>query len=487
MITQETFWNIHRLSQVENLSAGQIATRLSLSETTVRRWLAEAGYRPRRTREEGSVLDPYKAQVDQLLRKHDYTSMQLMQQIAELGYDGSYSTLQRYVNEVRPPRKTAYLELSFDPGEAAQVDFGCCGHIPCGQYKRRLSVFVMVLCHSRMLYAEFIPCERLEHFLACHRNAFETFGGLPQRVIVDNCKCAVLRHSPYGVVKFNPRYADFAGHYGFEPVACNPRSPNEKGRVENAVGYIKKNLMPGRTFTSLEAANAALREWLDKVANVRLHGTTKKRPVDIFDAVERPVLQPLPVRPFDCSVVHMRRADVRCRFSFDGNSYSVPEPCAGQRLTVKASADRVLVYDRESLVARHVRSYDRNQSIVDPDHAEGIRKQRRRAREQNLMRDFLALGGVAESFLKGLEHRQISPRTHLRHIMTLVEMHGREAVVEALTDALEFNAFRAEYVAHLVTLRSRPDSPSGGTLHVPRAGDLLDLRVDEPDMDQYGI
>ncbi len=487
MITSEIFWDIHRLAQVDRLSPAQIAAKLSLSEATVRHWLAQKTFTGRKPRESSSTLDPYKPHVDKALRKHDYSAMQLLQQINELGYSGSYSTLQRYVNDVRPPRQTPYMELSFEPGEAAQVDFGSCGHIPFGQHNRRLSVFVMVLCHSRMLYAEFILFERLEHFLTCHGNAFETFGGVPGRVIVDNCKCAVRHHSRHGEVKFNPRYADFACHCGFQPVACNPHSPHEKGRVENAVGYIKKNFMSGRSFTSLEAANSALRLWLDNVANVRIHGTTKKQPSELFKAVERPVLKPLPALPFDCAAVQMRRADVRCRFSFDGNSYSVPDSCAGKRLTVKALPDRVLVYDKDCLVAKHVRSYDRNRTIVHPDHADGIRNKRRQDREQNLLRDFLALGSAASAFLQGLEHRQISPRTHLRRIMALTEIYGQDAVADALADALEFCAFRSEYVEHLVTLRARPENPVGGALHVPRAGDMLDLRIDEPDMGQYDI
>ena len=487
MITRDVFWEIHRLQKVDRLTPGQIGRQLGLSEKTVRHWLGRDAFSGRSPRAESSVLDRHKPRVKRLLDRHPYTAVQIMQFLAADGFEGSYNTVRRYVNEIRPPRHQAFLELLFEPGEAAQIDFGSCGLVPCGGAMRRLSVCMIVLCHSRLMHAEFMPCERLEHFLTCQRNAFEMFGGVPGRMIVDNCKCAVLRHGRHGHVQFNPRYADFAGHYGFEPVACNVRSPHEKGRVENGIGYLRRNFLAGRAFGSLAEAGTALRDWLDNTANVRVHGQTGERPRDRFEKSEAAALRPLPALPADCARVEARRADSRCRVFFDGNGYSVPERCAGMRLTLKAEPETVRIYDREDMVARHARCYDRNKSIVDPDHRQGMRLLRRRAREQNLVRDFLALGSAAEVFRRELENRQIAPRTHLRRIMALAEMHGSEPVHEALESAIEYAAFRAEYIEHLVLQRKRGARAQSGALHVPRAGDLLDLRVEEPDMTLYSI
>jgi len=239
MITESIYWEIKHLNKIDKLSVGQIAEKLNISENSIRKWINESGYNPRKSRELKTVLDPFKSKIEGLLKQHKYTSVQVFQQMNELGYQGSYNTVQRFVKGIRPIERKAFFPLSFEVGEAAQVDFGSCGVMPFGNIERRVSVFAMVLCHSRMLYAEFIPCERLEHFLDCHMKAFKLFGGVPKRIIVDNCKCAVLSHKR-GEIKYNNRYEDFAYYYGFEPFACHPYSPFEKGRIEKEAHETKE-------------------------------------------------------------------------------------------------------------------------------------------------------------------------------------------------------------------------------------------------------
>ena len=141
----------------------------------------------------------------------------------------------------------------------------------------------MVLAYSRKMYLEFTLAETLEHFLACHQHAFEYFGGVVREVWVDNCKVAVLSRAA-GSVVFNPRYLDFANHYGFQIRACGVGQPQEKGRVENGVGYVKKNFLNGLELSDFQIVNPAARYWLDTVANVRVHGQTHKTPQELFAA-----------------------------------------------------------------------------------------------------------------------------------------------------------------------------------------------------------
>ena len=175
MISREMYHWIHFYNRHEKLTPSQIGAKLKISENTVRRHLAESEYTGRKERHVKSVLDDYKDNIKQLLSSHPYTSEQVFRRIYESGYTGSYSTVKRYVRLVRPVMPKAYFSLHFAPGEAAQVDFGTCGTVPCGNMNRRLSVFVMVLCYSRYLYAEFIPCESKEHFFQCHYNGFLEF------------------------------------------------------------------------------------------------------------------------------------------------------------------------------------------------------------------------------------------------------------------------------------------------------------------------
>jgi hypothetical protein len=130
----------------------------------------------------------------------------------------------------------------------------------------------------------------MEHFLTFHQNAFAAFGGVPGKVMVDNLKSAVLQRLVGVAPVLNPRYVDFARHYGFEIAPCNVRRGNEKGRVESGVGYVKKNFLSGLELADFTAIQAAGRQWLDTIANVRIHNETRQRPIDLL-VQERPQRQ----------------------------------------------------------------------------------------------------------------------------------------------------------------------------------------------------
>jgi transposase len=197
------------------------------------------------------------------------------------------------------------------------------GAVPVGQTQRRLRFFVMVLCYSRMLYVEFTVSQTMEHFLAGHQHAFEFFGGIPHKVMVDNLKSAVLQHALGEAPVFNPKYLDCATPCGFTIAPCNIGKGNEKGRVENAVGYVKKNFLAGLELPDFSALNPAARHWLDTVANTRVHGETKATPLTFWPK-ERPSLHPLPLHPFDIATVSQVRASRQFRLTLDTNRYSVP-------------------------------------------------------------------------------------------------------------------------------------------------------------------
>lgn len=486
MISEEQYWRIHHLHRIDGLNAAQIAEALEMSAPTVRKWLRSDRWAPCRQPARESVLEPYKQRIKDLLDHHPYTAVQVFQHLQqETDYQGSYSQVRRYVREIRPKKEKPSMPLKFTPGEAMQVDFGKCGLLSLGTCSRRLSVLVATLTYSRRMYAVFFLSERMEHFLTGVRQALEYFGGVPRKVIVDNCKTAVLHHGHEHDIRFHPRFSEFACHYGFRPVACGVRSPQEKGRVENGVKYVKNNFMEGRSAVSLEQINAACFHWLENVANVRIHGTTRKQPSVVFREEEQAALGSLPSFPADCAVTEQRRVNKFCRVSFQGNRYSVPEQYVKQFVTIKAVPDRVLLYHGETLVAEHSRSYERNTEIVDPEHRGQMRNRRKRAREQNLEHDFLMLGTAAENFLQGLKKQQLNPRLHLHRIMALVDMLGGESVKQALHDAAQFNAFRSEFVEYIATQQPGRTDSTAAALHVPRAGDALEITVNSPDMEQY--
>jgi len=483
MIDYQTFCQLRVLHDEQGLKASQIADALGLDPKTVEKWVDQPTYRARLGSKRPSKLDGFKGQIAALLERHLYTAQQLLQRLREQGYAGGYTVLKEFVRQVRPVRKPAFLMLEFAPGECAQVDWGSYGAVTVGSTRRRLSFFVMVLCHSRLMYLEFTLSEGMEQFLACHRHAFEFFGGLTTKVMIDNLKVGVLSHPLGEKARFHPRYLDLAAHYGFQPVACTVRKGNEKGRVENAVGYIKKNFLAGLDLPSFAAVNPAAIVWRDTVANVRMHGETQRRPLDLF-AQEKPRLRPLPVRPYDGAVVRPISANACCHVILDTNRYSVPHLYASQQLTLKLYPDQVLLFHHEKLIATHPRSYDRRQLIRNPDHIRDLMVQRKAARHQTLLLTFLALSPHAEPYARKLEDKRLNAPHHIQKIVALSEIYGPQKVDRALQDALGFEAYGCEYIANILEQRERLCAPPAA-LHLTRRQDLLDLDLPPADLTPY--
>lgn len=483
MIDYEIFCKIKHLRQHKNLSASQIAEELTLNLRTVDMWLKEDRFRPRKSSSRSCKLDPFKNDIVRMLENHPYSAVQIFQYLQEHDYDGSYSMVKKYVRKVRPKRAPAFLTLTFLPGECAQVDWGSYGSVNVESTRRKLSFFVMVLCYSRMMYVEFTVSQTMEHFLQCHQNAFTFFGGIPEKIMVDNLKSAVLKRFVGKDPLFNPRYFDYAGHYGFKIKPCNIRKGNEKGRVENGVGYVKKNFLNGLDIPCFSALLPAANKWRDSIANVRIHGETKEKPTILFEK-ERNCLKALPPNPFDVSTVSQIRASSQFRITLDTNRYSVPAEYARTRLTLKTYTDRLCIYAEEKLIARHIRSYDRNRDFEDPDHPKELLQQRRKAKDQKIFMRFLTFSHKAQEYYRQLEMRRMNPKHHVQKIVALSEIYGSEAITRAMEDAFRFQAFSCEYIANILEQRSRT-IVEPGALHLTRREDLLDLDIEQPDMSIY--
>ena len=485
MIDYDLYCRIHHLKQTESLSAAQIARHLALNVRTVRHWLNEPTFRPRKTVVRPSKLDPHKALIRQWLEHHPYSGTQIFQRLQkEKQYVGGISIVRDYVRRVRPNRAPAFLTLHFEPGECAQVDWGHYGSVDVGNTRRRLSFFVLVLCYNRMMHVEFTVSQTMEHFLGCHVNAFEALGGVvPARIMVDNLKSAVLQRLSGSAPVFNPRYVDFARHYGFEIAACHVGAGNEKGRVEAGVGYVKKNLLAGLDISDFCLLNPITREWLDTIANVRVHGETRQRPVDRFED-ERAHLQPMPGVVHDFGNVHTVRASNRFRVTFETNRYSVPAEYASKQLTLKAYPDRICIAHHDQLIARHPRCYDRYRDFEHPDHPRALLAQRRSAANQRLLQRLLRLAPCAEAYYAELQMRRLNAHYHVRKIVALSEIYGTEPTARALADAQHFGAFSSEAIENLLDSRTRLTDPPGA-LHLTRSGDALELDLPEPDLSDY--
>jgi len=480
MIDYATWCSI-RDGVARHLTAPQLADSLGLDVKTVRHWINRP-YAPRARVPRPSKLDPFKGRIVGWLDAHPLTAQQVFLRLRDAGYEGGISIVKDYVHTIRPRRREAFLKLAFAPGEVAQVDWGEYGTIAVGNTRRRLSFFVMVLAWSRQLYVEFTLSQTMEQFLGAHINAFNALG-VPRQVMVDNLRCAVIRHVRGEPVQFNPRYLDFARHYGFEPVACAPAKGNEKGRVERGVGYVKVSFLNGLDLPEFAALNPAIQVWLEGVANVRLHRETQRRPVDLWNE-ERAHLQSVNPRLFDVGRVISVRANRQFRVALETNHYSVPARFAGQLVTMKAYPDRVCLYHGTELIARHGRSFERHRDIEDPDHPKALVAQRRHAQDSQVLGRFLALTPLAAKYHAGLLERRGNAISHIRKIVALAQIHGDDAVSRAITDALTFVAFSSEYIAHLIHARTR-QLPEPSPLVLMRRQDVLELELPPADLSAY--
>ena len=311
------------------------------------------------------------------------------------------------------------------------------------------------------------------------------FSGVPEQVMVDNCKTAVLHNLPNQNVQLNPQYADFAKHYNFTIKPCAVRRPNQKGRVENAVGYFKKNFIQGRQFESFCALQNQVKIWLENVANCRSHGHTKKQPRQLFEHEEKKKLMALPLLPYECSVAQTVRASSTFRIRIDTNSYSVPSAYAGQQLSMLRYVDRLCIYDQDKkLIADHLRSYERHQDFENPQHVHQLLKERKQARSRQSIGQFLKLTPAAELYYHGLRNHRFDTVKHIRKILALLPIYGSESIACAIREALQLEAFGADYIATMVEQRTRV-LPEPSPLHLTRKEDLLHLQLPLPNLDLY--
>ena len=484
-MTPELWAEIRRLHLVEKLSIREISRTLRLHRQTVRQALRRDHAPARPIRSRGSLLDPFQKDIDEILAGTPrITAVRMLEELQRRGFTGQITIVRGRLAQLREKRHAEpYVRRLFHPGEAAEVDWAACGSIEVAGRKRRVSGFVMVLCHSRMVYLEFTLSEALEEFLRCHQNAFGFFGGVPRKILYDNLRTAVSSRAGKEV-RWNPRFSDFVGHYLFEPVACNPASGWEKGRVERTIQYIRSNFLLGRTFRSLEELNAEAVNWRDEKANRRVHKTTGRRPLDLFSD-DRARLLALPDGGYDTRILRSVRVTADCRVHFENNTYSVPPKYVGEELTLRASPAEVSVYEGPSLVARHARSYDTHQDVLDAEHARAVLTRKRRAWGQSLQRLFLALAPEAQRYLDGLVRTELSVEKHLRRILDLVAMYGQAEVMGAIVRALEFGAFGSDYVENILLSERRKRREGQKTPLRIQKKELAEIDLPAQSLDHY--
>jgi transposase len=365
MLTVEDWMDVKLL--LKQGHSQRAAARLTgHSRNTVAKLVALPGGPPPR-KAPSSKLEPYQPYLERRFQECPLSAVRLLEEIRSMGYAGSIDLVRRFLARFRSQQRAvakATVRFETPPGEQAQVDWCHCGTFADALGNPvKISAFVMVLGFSRMAYVEFTTSMELSELLRCHQHAFAFFGGWPREVLYDNMAQVRLPHSE----QWNPLFLDFAQHYGFVPRTCRVRRPRTKGKVERAIGYLEGNFLAGRAFADLPDLNAQGRHWLDQTANVRLHATTGRRPVDLL--TEEGLTPLAAVRPYPLGRKSVRQVTAEALVHLDRSTYSVPPEHVGQTVLVEEGDLQLRIRCGDLVIAEHRRAQRPGEQVVDPEHS----------------------------------------------------------------------------------------------------------------------
>jgi hypothetical protein len=350
--------------------------------------------------------------------------------------------------------QTAVPRFETEPGMQAQMDHGVYDIDFVREGRRRVYLFSYLLGYSRRQYLRFVESMDLPTTPREHVRAFHHLGGTARVCLYDNFKAVVLRHDADGPL-YNPRFLQFATHYGFRPQACRVRRPQTKGKVERKFHYVEMNLLNGRTFETLDHLNEVTVWWLANVADPHVMRDFQESPRDRHER-ERPHLLPLPARDFDTALVVYRHVNVEGYVSHRSNFYSVPWSYIGQVLPVRVTDGDVIIYSTDlNEIARHrlvSGSATGVRQEIKSHHRTGDPEERARLLRQR----FTELGPIAVTFLDGLLSRQVQGKLQAQHLLSLVAHYRRDDVRAALERAVRFGAFSPAAVRRILAANARP-------------------------------
>ena len=338
----------------------RIARMLGVDRKTVTKVIAEheqarTGVPPKKRKPRNSLLDPFEDNILQLLERYpEITAIRMLEELRRLGFKGAYTIVKDHLHHLqRHPRKLI-RRFETGPGVQAQMDYSSYEIDFTAEGKRRVHAFSYILGYSRRQYLHFVERQDFTMTIRQHVAAFSYLGGVAADCLYDNMKVVVSGYDGHQPI-YNTRFLAFATYYGFRPVACRPRRPETKGKIERPFWYLEQNLLNGRTFSSLQHLNETTAWWLAHVADVRLHRTTHRTPLDLYQQ-ELPHLLPLPEKPYDTAEVVYRTVNPEGSVSYLQNFYSVPWQRIGELLPVRITESEVIIYDPDIReITRHRR------------------------------------------------------------------------------------------------------------------------------------
>lgn len=397
-----------------------------------------------------AICDPH-AELILTKAQEGLSAQRIFQDLrAEVQFAGSYESVKRFVRALRQSAPEGVCRIEVAPGEEAQVDFGSGAPIGGAGGRRRTWVFRIVLSYSRKAYSEAVLRQDTETFLRCLENAFRHFGGVPLTLNLDNLKAAVLKPD-WADPELNPKLAEFARHYGVVVLPCQPRKPEHKGKVENSVGYVKRNALAARSFVSLAAQNAHLLQWESTVADQRIHGTTKRQVAQLF-AEEKPALKPLPLALFPSFSEAPRTVHRDSYVEVAKSYYGVPSEYIGREVWVRWDQREVRIFNQrwEQIQVHRRIEPGRFSKVLGIGGGPG----RLQSNLEYWRGRACALGASCQQWAEGLvQRRGFEAIRSLMGLVSLTEQHSFRTVNAACERAVARDLWRLKDVRALLQSR----------------------------------
>lgn len=479
MIDMQTIFQIHRLKD-EGFSNRAIAVRLKIDKKTVWKYMKNPSDKAAKRTPKPGKLEPYHEFIREILKTHpDIKATVILPKLQEKGYQGEITILRLFLQKIRRTYREPFIRFESAPGVQMQVDWGHFGSLDYNGSKRKLYALCVVEAHSRMLFVTFTHSQKQEVLHQGLIEAFIYFGGAPKELLVDNMLTAVIERVG-AMIRFNDAFLKFLLLFHINPVACNVRAPYEKGKVEASIKYLRNNFFPARTFEGLSDANAQVLSWLDTIANQRIHQTTGKKPQE---AIDPNALTPLPSVLPDLRETGSYRVHKDFGIRFDGNVYTVPPWSVGKYLTLKADPERVYIFHKERKIAVHMRSFERNLRIENPEHRDQVLKARKRKIMDRQTELFLSLGKTASDLLEKLPENRLALRKTIQKLLALKDEYGEDSLLYAMKKAMERNLYGAGYVENILyqEMTPRTDHP----LVRLTKPELNDIRLSSTSLKEY--
>ena len=463
----ELYARVRRAVQVEGKSERLVAREYGLARETVRKMMqysAPPGYR-RQQPAKRPKLDPWVGVIDAILvedrerpRKQRHTAKRIYQRLRdEHGFGGGYTIVKDYVRLRSLRHREMFVPLMHPPGDA-QADFGE-AQVVIGGEKRKAHYLVIDLSQSDDSFVMAFPAETTEAFLEGHRQAFEYFGGVPRTILYDNTKLAVVQILGDGTREKTQAFSELQSHYLFQERFGRPGKGNDKGKVEGLVGYARKNFMvPVPRCASWEELNTRLLEQCQKRRKERLRG--HQQTIGERFEKDREALLPLPVTPYEACDKRTGRVSSLSLVRYRCNDYSVPVCWGHREVLVKGYVDEVVISCGAEVIARHARSYEREDMIFDPLHYLALLEQKTNALDQAAP---LMGWELPEPFsqLRRLLEARLSKRGKREYVqvLRLLETFSMAEVTPAVEDALRMRAISFDAVKHLLLCRIEQRPP----------------------------